>query len=134
MKMQFLHNLYWKIYEGGICLRTTISPTKSTKYLYRKRFHRLLNLENPVSFNEKIQWLKLNTYNNNPLITQCADKFAVRDFVKSKGCEELLIPLIGVYDDVDAIEWDNLPEKFVLKCNHGCGYNVICSDKTKVNI
>lgn len=134
MKMQFLHNLYWKIYEGGVCLRTIISPTKSTKYLYRKRFHRLLNLENPVSFNEKIQWLKLNTYNNNPLITQCADKFAVRDFVKSKGCEELLIPLIGVYDDVDAIEWDNLPEKFVLKCNHGCGYNLICSDKTKLNI
>lgn len=134
MKIKVLHDIYWKIYEGGCSIRTIISPTSSTKYLYKKRFKKPLNLKNPESFNEKIQWLKLNTYNNNPTITQCADKYAVREFVKKMGCEELLIPLIGVYSDVNEIDWDSLPKKFVLKCNHGCGYNLICVDKEKLNI
>lgn len=134
MKIKVLHDIYWKIYEGGCSIRTIISPTSSTKYLYKKRFQKPLNLKNPESFNEKIQWLKLNTYNNNPTITQCADKYAVREFVKKMGCEELLIPLMGVYSDVNEIDWDSLPKKFVLKCNHGCGYNLICVDKEKLNI
>lgn len=134
MRLEVLHDIYWKLYEGGVSIRTMISPTSSTKYLYKKRFNKKINLDDPKSFNEKIQWLKLNTYNNNPTITQCADKYAVREFVKEKGCEELLIPLIGVYTNVNEIDWNNLPEQFVLKCNHGCGYNLICTDKDKLNI
>ena len=76
----------------------------------------------------------MNTYNNNPTITQCADKYAVREFMKKMGGEELLISLIGVYSDVNEIDWDSLPKKFVLKCNHGCRYNLICADKEKLNI
>lgn len=111
-----------------------ISPISSTKYLYKKKFHKTLDLKNPKTFNEKIQWLKLNTYKNNPLITQCADKYAVREFIREKECEELLIPLIGAYDDVTEIDWNDLPNQFVLKCNHGCGYNLICTDKQKLDI
>ena len=78
-------------------------------------------------------WLKLKKYYKNPLITQCVDKYAVRDYIKECGCEEILNDLIGVYDSSDEIKWDELPDKFALKCNHGCGYNIICDDKSKLD-
>ena len=71
----------------------------------------------------------MNTYYNNPLITQCADKYAVREYISKRGCSEILNDLIGVYDAFNEINWDELPEKFALKVNHGCGYNLICTDK-----
>ena len=91
-----------------------------------------LNLENPKSFNEKIQWLKL--YYHNPLITKCADKFKVRDYIKEKIGEEYLIPLIGVWDKVEDIDFASLPEQFVLKVNWGSGMNIIVKDKSKLDI
>lgn len=132
--MQILHKYYWKFYEWKAEVISTISPTYATKKLYKKRFGKSLNLKNPTSFNEKILWLKLNTYNNNSLVTQCADKYAVRAYVKKMGCGEILIPLISAYDSVDEIQWDKLPEKFALKCNHGCGYNLICAGKSNLDI
>lgn len=86
-----------------------------------------LNLKNPKTFNEKIQWLKL--YENNPLKTKLADKYLSREYVKEKIGEEYLIPLLGVYDNFDDIDFDKLPNKFVIKTNHGCGYNIIVKDK-----
>ena len=91
-------------------------------------------MNEPRTLDEKIQWLKLNAYNKNPLVTQCADKYAVRDYVKSCGCSEILNDLYGVYDSVDEIKWDELPEKFVIKWNFGCGQNLICFDKSKLDI
>ena len=91
-----------------------------------------LNLENPKTFNEKIQWLKL--YYHNPLITKCADKFKVRDYIKEKIGEEYLIPLIGVWDKVEDIDFASLPEQFVLKVNWGSGMNIIVKDKSKLDI
>lgn len=105
----------------------------TTKLLYFKKFHKHLDLEHPQTLNEKILWLKLNTYHNNALVTQCADKFKVREYVQSKGCGEILNDLYAVWDEPNEIEWDKLPNCFVLKCNHGCGYNIICSDKTALN-
>ena len=62
---------------------------------------------------------------------QCADKYAVREYIKEKGYKDTLTPLLGVWDRAEDIDWDKLPEKFVLKCNHGCAYNIICEDKSK---
>lgn len=115
-------------------LLSTISPTLASKMLYKRAFGKKLDLNNPTTLNEKVMWLKLNTYYKNPLVTQCADKYAVRDYVKSCGCEEILNDQIAVWDSVDEIDWDLLPNKFVIKCNHGCGYNIICHDKSNFNI
>lgn len=88
-----------------------------------------LDLENPKTFNEKLQWLKL--YDSTPLKTRLADKYLVRDWVKEKIGEEYLIPLLGVWDSFDEIDFDALPNQFVLKANHGCGWNIIVTDKSK---
>ena len=111
-----------------------ISPTLASKYWYYQCFDRKLDLNNPVTLNEKLMWLKLNTYRNNPLVTQCADKYRVREYVKQAGCPELLNELYGVWDSVDEIPWDTLPDAFVMKCNHGCGYNILCPDKKNLDI
>lgn len=99
---------------------------------YFKATGEQLNLENPQTFNEKIQWLKL--YDSTPLKTRLADKYQVRDWVKEKIGEEYLIPLLGVWDKFDDIDFDKLPNQFVLKCNHGSGYNIIVKDKTKLDL
>lgn len=91
-----------------------------------------LNLDEPRTFNEKIQWLKI--YYKDPLMTKCADKYLVRDYIKEKIGEEYLIKLLGVYDNANEIDFEKLPDKFVLKVNHGCGQNIICLDKKKINI
>ena len=91
-----------------------------------------LNLENPKTFNEKLQWLKL--YYHDPLITKCADKYLVREYIKETIGEEYLIPLIEVWDRVEDIDFDKLPNQFVLKVNWGSGQNVVVKDKNKLNI
>ncbi|MCZ9890701.1 ATP-grasp fold amidoligase family protein [Brachyspira hyodysenteriae] len=91
-----------------------------------------LNLENPKTFNEKLQWLKL--YYHDPLMTKCADKYAVREYIKEIIGEEYLIPLIGVWDRVEDIDFNSLPNQFVLKVNWGSGQNIIVKDKSTLNI
>jgi len=120
-------------YEYKLC--KYMSKDKYPKYLkdwYLKRMGKNLNLENPKTFNEKIQWMKL--YDSTPEKTRLADKYLVRDWVKEKIGEEYLIPLLGVWDRFDDINFDELPEQFVLKCNHGRGYNIIVKDKSQFNI
>ena len=116
----------WRIF-----VQPFASETLRTKFLYWDVMGRRLDLENPRDFNEKIQWLKLNW--KDPLIPQCADKYGVREYVKDCGCEDILNELYGVYDKTDDINWESLPDKFVLKCTHGCGYNIICTDKSNLN-
>lgn len=90
-----------------------------------------LDLKNPKTFNEKLQWLKL--YDRNPEYTVMVDKYEVRDYIKEKLGEEYLIPLIGVWDNPDEIDFDLLPNQFVLKCNHNSGLGMyICKDKNKL--
>ena len=99
------------------------------KYYYY--FHKHLDLRNPQSFNEKLQWLKL--YDRKPEYTIMVDKYRVRDYIKEKIGEEYLIPLIGVWDNPDGIDFDSLPNQFVLKCNHNSGQGMyICKDKSKL--
>ena len=101
------------------------------KKWYFKKLKRHLNLDNPTSFNEKIQWLKL--YDSTPIKTKLADKYLVREWVKEQIGEKYLVPLLGVWDNAEKIDFANLPEKFVLKCNHGSGMNAIVNKK-KCNI
>jgi hypothetical protein len=99
---------------------------------FRRILGEKLNLANPKTLNEKINWLKL--YDRNPLYEQLADKYAVREYVKYRIGGQYLNDLIGVYDSVDEINFDRLPDKFVLKATHGCGWNIICSNKEELNI
>lgn len=110
------------------------NPILATKIIYRKHFGLSLNLKKPKRFTEKLQWLKLYKYSHNPLITQCADKYAVRKYVIEHKCGHLLNELLGCWNSVDDIPWDSLPQKFALKCTHGCHFNIICKDKSKLDI
>lgn len=117
------------IYENYILpFLTKISPKLNTQIYYRIRFGEPINLKKPKGLNEKICWLKLNLYNKNKLVHQCADKYRVRAYIKKKGLEYTLPHLYGVYNTTNEIEWEKLPNKFVIKLNCGCGMNIICSD------
>jgi len=101
---------------------------KELKIWYKAKTGEDLNLQNPKTFNEKIQWLKL--YDSTPLKTRLADKYLVREWVAEKIGAEYLIPLLGVWDSFDEIDFDKLPERFVLKANHGFNWNYIVKDKS----
>lgn len=96
--------------------------------IFRSRTGYEMNVENPRTFNEKIQWLKL--YDRNPAYTRMVDKYAVKEYIARKIGEEYVIPTLGVYDTFDEIAFDNLPDQFVLKCTHDSGSVVICHDKS----
>lgn len=97
------------------------------KYQFHNVFGYPLDLKHPQTFNEKLQWLKL--YNRNPLYTTLVDKYRVKHWVAEKIGEQYVIPTLAVYDSVDDIDLDKLPNQFVLKCNHDSGSVVICRDK-----
>ena len=116
-----------------LMLLTKISPKINSEILYWGIIGKKLNLKNPQNFNEKLMWLKLNKYGNNELVSKCDDKYSVREYVKECGCGEILNDLIDVYSNVNDIDFNKLPDKFVLKCNHASGYNIICKDKDKLD-
>ena len=99
---------------------------------YKSRAKKEIDLNNPQTYNEKLQWLKL--YDARPEKTMLADKYEVREWIKKKIGEEYLIPLIGVYEKFDDIDIEKLPKKFVMKCTHGSGWNIIVKDKEEFNI
>ncbi len=102
------------------------------KLQFRARMGKKLNLKDPKTFNEKLQWLKL--YDRKPEYTVMVDKYLVKKYVADKIGEEYIIPTIGVWDSADEIDFDKLPEQFVLKCNHNSGDVIICTDKSKLDI
>ena len=100
---------------------------------YRAAMGKELHLDAPITFNEKLQWLKL--YDRKPEYTMMVDKYAVRQYVADTIGEEYLIPLLGVWDSPNEIDFDALPNQFVLKCNHNSGLGMcICKDKSKLDI
>lgn len=99
--------------------------------IFRVEMGYKLNLEHPKTYNEKLQWIKL--YDRKPEYTVYADKYKVRKYIAEKIGEKYLIPLIGMYKKAEDIPWDELPERFVLKCNHASGTNIICTDKSKLD-
>lgn len=107
------------------------SPKFFVQHKYKRIFGKRLDLAKPEGFNEKICWLTL--YWQKPLVVQYADKYEIRNYVKSLGLMELMPKLYGVYTKVKDIEWDRFPEKFVIKCTHGCKYNIICLNKSELD-
>lgn len=95
--------------------------------VYFKHFRRFINFNNPKTFNEKIQWLKLNYRNEE--YTKLVDKYRVKQYITKLIGEEYVIPTLGVWNNVDDIDFKSLPEKFVLKCNNDSGGIVICKNK-----
>jgi hypothetical protein len=126
-----LNNLKRLIYNLHKSLPVDKYPEALKDYYFAKTGE-VLDLENPRTINEKTQWLKL--YDSTPLKTKLADKYLVREWIKEKIGEEYLIPLLGVWDKFEDIDFTSLPTQFVLKCNHGCGYNIIVKDKSKLNL
>lgn len=111
--------------------RKFIDPEKYIKTLFYQRTGYPLNLDNPRTYNEKLQWLKM--YWHNPILTTLVDKYAVKDFVKERIGEQYVIPTIGVWDKVSDIDWNKLPIQFVLKSTHDSGGLVICKDKSQLD-
>ena len=91
-----------------------------------------LNLDNPKTFNEKLQWLKL--HNRKLIYTKMVDKVDAKEYVANIIGEEYIIPTLGVFDNVDDIDFEALPNQFVLKCTHDSGGIVVCDDKSQLNI
>lgn len=104
---------------------------KFIEYVYEMRLGRKPELDNPKRFTEKMQWLKLNY--RNPLFTKCVDKFLVREYIESKGYGELLNELYAHITDVDELDVDKLPDRFVVKAAHSSSMNYVCTDKNSVN-
>jgi hypothetical protein len=108
-------------------------PDKAyVKIQYKLKIGKKLNLKLPVTFNEKLQWLKI--YDRNPEYIQMVDKYKVREYIADKIGGEYLIPLLGVWDKFDDIDFQNLPDQFVLKCTHDSGGIVICRNKNEFDI
>jgi len=108
-----------------------LSDKNFYRYCYFILYSKKLSYNNPIGFNAKIQWLKLNY--RKPQITQLTDKYEVRKYVADKIGKDFLVPLIDVYSNVDEINWDALPQSFVLKLTHASGWNLICENKLLIS-
>ena len=109
-----------------------ISDELYLKTIYKNHFGKRLNLKNPKTFNEKLQWLKL--YDRNPDYTKMVDKHEAKDYVSKIIGNEYIIPTLGVYDRFYEIDFDNLPNEFVIKCTHDSGGLVICKNKKDIDV
>ncbi len=107
-------------------------PILLARIRYFARFKKPLHLNNPKTLNEKILFLSLRT--DTSLWTKCADKYEVRNYVKKCGLEDILIPLVGVWEHATDIDFDKLPDEFVLKATHGSGDIKVVTDKSKLDI
>lgn len=112
--------------------RHIVDPEKYLCKIYKRRMGKELNLKNPKTYNEKLQWIKL--YNHNPLYTKLVDKYGVKDYVTEKIGAQYVIPTLGVWDNFEKIDFSTLPNQFVLKCTHDSGGVVICKNKSSFNI
>ena len=105
----------------------TLPDDKYLKYRYRIQLGKNLDLDNPKTFDEKMQWLKLN--DRNPKYTQMVDKYEAKKYVSEIIGDEYIIPTLGIYNSYDEIDFDKLPNQFVIKCTHDSGSIVLCKDK-----
>ena len=107
------------------------NPKLELKLLFRLKCGYKLNLEHPVTYNEKLQWIKL--YDHNPLMPKCCDKYTVREYVESKGCGNILNELIWEGFSPERIPFRRLPKQCVIKVTHGSTFNIICTDTARLN-
>ena len=120
-------------YLAKIGFTNTMSDGYFLREKYNRVFNKELHIDLPVTFNEKLQWLKL--YDRKPEYTIMVDKYLAKDYVAKQIGEEYIIPTLGVWDDPDEIDFGTLPEKFVIKCNHNSGLGMyICKDKAQMDV
>lgn len=129
IKKSFWGEYLISLYHCAMCriMPKLIDDEKAVKKFYKKKCGKELDLDNPKTFSEKINWYKLN--DKNPLMAKCADKVAVREYIKGKGYSDCLNEVYGVYDRVEDIDFDSLPNQFVIKAAHGSHMNYIVKDK-----
>ncbi len=111
----------------------SISKKGYISYQYKYITHHKLDWKGLNRYTEKLQYLRLYVYPKNDLVSKCAGRVGVREYVKEQGFDELLIKTYGVFDRFEDIDFSKLPNQFVLKCSHGCAMNYICYDKSKIN-
>lgn len=126
----------WKRYSiyalGRLMMGSQEADKRYLKILFKGLMGKDCDFDNPKSYNEKLQWLKV--YNRDPLYTQLVDKYEVRKFIEERIGKEYLIPCLGVWNHFDEIDFERLPDQFVLKCTHDSGGLVICKDKSKLDL
>ncbi|MTI46834.1 MAG: carboxylate--amine ligase [Firmicutes bacterium] len=124
-----------RIYKSSNRLKVILCSLMSDEVYSKLKYHEdtglKLNLDNPITFNEKIWWLKLN--NRDPLLTTCSDKVEVRKYIIEKGLEDILIPIYGVFEDANDIDFEKLKTKYFIKTNHGSGTNAIWDPQNPFN-
>lgn len=120
-------------YANAYGLLRFLSDERWNKFMWKLKIGKTLNLDNPRGFNEKVIWLKI--YDQNPEYIMMVDKYLVREYIAETIGEEYLIPLLGVWENADDIDFDALPDEFVLKCNHNSGEGMcVCKDKSALNV
>ena len=132
-KISSRNRLFAFVYQYAAELKMEVFKSLTDEEYIRQRYKecmgRELDLDNPLKFTEKLQWLKLN--DRNPRYTELADKYLVKNVIGNKIGYDHVIPIVGgPWSSVDEICFDKLPERFVLKCNHDCGSTIVCTDKS----
>ncbi len=127
-----LHNPYYAVELILNQLATFVSDENYVKWKYYLNFHKKLHLDNPQTYNEKLQWLKLHDQHEE--YAQMVDKYEVKKYVASIIGEEYIIPTYGVYDAFEEIDFASLPQQFVLKCTHNSGGVLVCKDKAVFDV
>lgn len=130
---------FWLVYGISLyhCAMSWLMPRVLSdrkaviRYYKKKSGGRIVDVDHPALFSEKMQWYKL--HHHDPLMQVVANKYTVREYIESIGYGHLLNDLIGVYNNVDQIDFDKLPNQFVLKGSHGSGFNIIVKDKSQLN-
>lgn len=116
--------------KGAIrCIKSALPVTLANQITYFKNCGRLIHWNRPLSLDEKLLVLHSKEYKENEKITMCSDKYQVRKYIEQCGYEHILTKLYGVYNNTSEIDFDILPDSFVMKCNHGCGYNIVVRNK-----
>ena len=110
-----------------------VSKKAYISYQYKYITHHKLDWKKLSRYTEKLQYLRLYVYPNWPEVSKCAGRVGVREYVKEKGLEDILIKAYGVFNSFDEIDFEKLPNQFAMKCAHGCAMNYICFDKSKIN-
>ena len=129
MKNKFILDLFETI---EYYKRQFVNPEKYIFNVFKLRMGRELDLTNPTTFSDKLQWMKL--YDHNPLYTKLVDKYEVKQYISEKIGAQYVIPTFGVWDNVEDIDFDSLPNQFVLKCTHDSGGLAICKDKKAFDV
>lgn len=126
-----LKAVYNAVCDKGIAALAVASPQVLSRLRYREAWGKWPDLDEPATFDEKLIWL--NLFWRHPLKTECGDKYTLRGYVERQGLRHLLPALYGVFESVGQVDFGRLPERFVLKCSHGCKCNVFCRDIRKLD-